>query len=102
MISMNIQDNRPKAATSLIDILPESSLTKKRHSDTNRVFLKALSARMEAVCLQMFEKGFPSSPASPIFGTISAEKFAFPSYFQLAVAMELVELVKAMIKAPID
>lgn len=95
---MNIQDNRPKTASALIDILPESALTRKRPTDTNRVFLKAMASRMEGVCLQMLEKGFPSSPAAPIIGTVSAEKFTFPSYFQLAVALELSELVKGMIK----
>ena len=98
MIALSIQDLKPKAATALIESLPESSLAKKRHSDTNRIFLRAMSARMESICLQMYEKGFPASPSLPIFGTISAEKFAFPSYFQLAVALEMVDLVRGMIK----
>ena len=63
-----------------------------------------MAHRLEDVTLVMYERGFPSDVNSPIFSKpkntdrsgISGLKF--PSYFILAVALGLHNLVKAMLK----
>jgi ankyrin repeat protein len=89
----------------LLETLSDSTLVKKRPKDANRAFLHAMVNRMTPVCLQILEKGFPVNVNHPVMGAHdhnSADKFYFPSYFQMAVSFELVDVVKAMIKLKAD
>ncbi|CAG8832356.1 30375_t:CDS:2, partial [Racocetra persica] len=99
-------DNKISDALTILSYIPNSSfssLKKKKSTEANRAFLMAIAHRMDDVALAMYERGIPGDVNSPIFvkntknsdrGGISGLKF--PSYFILAVALGLNELVKAM------
>ncbi|RIB12868.1 hypothetical protein C2G38_1780423 [Gigaspora rosea] len=103
-----IRDNKVSDALAILSYIPNSSfnsLKKKKSVEANRAFLMAIAHRMDDVALAMYERGIPSDVNSPILvknskntdrGGISGLKF--PSYFILAVALGLNELVKAMVK----
>jgi hypothetical protein len=93
-----VHDFRSMDAAACLDILSESSLIKKRPNDANKVFLTAMANRLQGVCLIMIEKGFPVNVNAPIFGGTNQSLLIFPSYFQLAVVFDLIEVCKAMIK----
>jgi hypothetical protein len=58
--------------------------------------------RLEEVAIAFLERGFPSDVNKPIFPIYDISQFEFPSYFLLAVALGLYELVTAMIKVNIS
>ncbi|KAF0505312.1 ankyrin [Gigaspora margarita] len=103
-----IRDNKVSDAITILSYIPNSSfnsLKKKKSVEANRAFLMAIAHRMDDVALAMYERGIPGDVNSPILvknskntdrGGISGLKF--PSYFILAVALGLNELVKAMVK----
>jgi hypothetical protein len=104
-LHLAIHDYRLDDCVQLLETLSDSTLVKKRPKDANRAFLHAMVSRMSGVCLKMLEKGFPVNINNPVMGSHnhgSSEKFYFPSYFQMAVAFELVEVIKAMIKLKAD
>ncbi|CAG8554703.1 25229_t:CDS:2, partial [Dentiscutata erythropus] len=97
-----IRDNKISDALTILSHIPNSSfnsLKKKKSVEANRAFLMAIANRMEDVALAMYERGFPVDVNSPIF-VKNADRggIKFPSYFILAVALGLNELVKAMVK----
>ncbi|KAI8915053.1 hypothetical protein BC831DRAFT_554507 [Entophlyctis helioformis] len=99
-LMLAIHDRRVGYSCALINELSPNSLKKKRMHESNKVFLYALANRLEPVCLLLMDKGFPFNINAPIFGasTLDPTKFIFPSYFILAVAFGLDNLIKAMLK----
>lgn len=85
----------------MIEILSEATVQKKRTGDTNKALLHAMCNRLQSLTLQLMEKGFPANPNSPIFASNENFSFSFPSYFQLAVSLDLVEVARVMIKVRI-
>ncbi|KAJ3366113.1 hypothetical protein HDU91_001987, partial [Kappamyces sp. JEL0680] len=107
-LHLAIQDCRSMESLALTELLSETTLTKKRPGDANKAFLHALANRMQSVCIQIMEKGFPPNVNTPIFATTHSHtkndknEFTFPSYFQLAVSLNLVDVVRFMIKGKAD
>jgi hypothetical protein len=97
-LNLSIHDIRVQESLSIIDLLSEQTLTKKRPVDANRAFLHAIANRMQTVCLAFMEKGFPHNVNSPIYATNfkDPDAFTFPTYFQLAVASGLYDVAKVM------
>ncbi|CAB4377691.1 unnamed protein product [Rhizophagus irregularis] len=99
-----IRDHKTSDALAILSQISSTTLKKKKNGEVNKAFLLAMAHRLEDITLSMYERGFPSDVNSPIFskpknadrGGISGLKF--PSYFILAVALGLHDLVKAMIK----
>jgi hypothetical protein len=120
-LSLAILDQRTTTACSLLEELSSAALRKKQPQLANKVFLSALAQGMEAVCVGMMEKGFPVSVNSSVVMHASVEtsaksgvtteksggggqggagmkSFQLPSYFMCALALNLDNLVRVMIK----
>lgn len=82
----------------MIDLLSEATIHKKRTADINDCFLHAMSRKMQVICLQIMEKGYPVNVNSPVYTPKDTSQLTLPSYFQLAVSLDLVEVVKVMLK----
>jgi hypothetical protein len=99
-----IRDHKTSDALAILSQISSATLKKKKNGEVNKAFLLAMAHRLEDITLSMYERGFPSDVNSPIFskpkntdrGGMSGLKF--PSYFILAVALGLYDLVKAMLK----
>ena len=101
---MAIRDHKTSDALTILSQISNNALKKKKNIEVNKSFLLAMAHRLEDITLAMYERGFPSDVNTPIFskpknverGGISGLKF--PSYFILAVALGLYDLVKTMLK----
>ena len=119
LLALAIHDNRTSTACKLLEDISPSTIKKKKPIDTNSCFLHAMANGLEAVCLILYEKGFPSNVNLPaVSATISVqslsnnlktkmtsisalggnEPFMFPSYFMMAVGVGLDNVVRAMMK----
>jgi hypothetical protein len=98
---LSIHDFKSHDAAIFLEMLSDNTLIKKRPIDAKKVFLLAMANKMQGICLIMLEKGFPTNINAPILGSTdpaSIEKFAFPTFFQMAIVFELVDVIKAMLK----
>lgn len=97
-LSMSIHDHRLQEGSSMLEILSEATLQKKRTGETNKALLHAMCNRMQGLAIGILEKGYPKSPSNPIFMPHENFSFTFPSYFHLAVSLNLVDVARTMIK----
>ncbi len=82
----------------MVELLSESTIHKKKVTDINDCLLHAMANKMQALCLQIMEKGFPANVNNSIYMYRDTAQLTFPSYFQLAVALDLNEVAKQMLK----
>ncbi|KAI8915761.1 ankyrin repeat-containing domain protein [Gorgonomyces haynaldii] len=99
-VDLAVHDRRIAHAISLINDLTSNSIRKKRVHESNRIFLKAMANRLDAVCLMFLDKGFPENINAPINGPSAKEsdKPVLPTYFMLSITFGLEAVFKAMLK----
>ncbi|KAJ3088241.1 hypothetical protein HK102_009196 [Quaeritorhiza haematococci] len=95
LLNLAIHDSKTSLACALMDDLSPNTLRKKRVAEANRVFLLGMASSMEPLCMLMLERGFPVNVNS---AALSCKDFSFPSYFLMAVALGLDNVVRLMIK----
>jgi ankyrin repeat protein len=109
LLQLAIHDNRITTASTLLNNLTYGSIKKKRSQEINQAFLYAITKKLENISLLFLNKGFPENVNSSIFdASLNIKKkqkknntLQFPSYFILAVALGLMDVVKFMIKKAI-
>ncbi|KAI9139102.1 hypothetical protein BKA69DRAFT_690231 [Paraphysoderma sedebokerense] len=102
ILNLSLQDERLDMALASVEQLTTQTVKKKRVEDSNQAFLLAITKRAESIALRIYEKGFPPDCNAPVLVSAiqrtDTPKFIFPSYFLLAVAFGLSNLVNAMLK----
>jgi len=109
LLQLAIHDNRITTASTLLNNLTTGNIKKKRAQEINKAFLYAMTKKLENISMLFLTKGFPENVNSSIFDvsmnlTKKQKKnntLQFPSYFILAVALGLMDVVKFMIKKAI-
>jgi len=97
-LNLAVHDLSTGLALDILEELNFNQCIKKHHHELNRIFLKAMMNRLEPVTLLMFQKGFPLHVNRSIYTLPKSSKFQFPSYFLIAISLNLGNLAKAMIK----
>ncbi|KAI9199447.1 ankyrin repeat-containing domain protein [Polychytrium aggregatum] len=97
LLFLAIRDLKTSLACSLIEDLSAATLKKKRPEESRKIFVMAMVNCMEPVCMMMLEKGFPVNVNAPAMESRNP-RFIFPSYFVVAVALGLDNVVRTMIK----
>lgn len=109
LLQLAIHDNRLNTASNLLNELNYNNIKKKKIQEMNNAFLLTMSKKYENLTLIFLDKGFPENVNRSIFDvSLNSNKkqkknfnLAFPSYFILAVALGLSDVVKVMIKKAI-
>jgi len=100
LLKLAVHDRRIQQACSIIEELSSNTFRKRNFSEANEIFVKAMLNNLEPVALAMLDKGFPPNVNLPIFEIQMSNdiKVNLPSYFILAVALGLDNVIKVMIK----
>ncbi|KAL6624289.1 ankyrin [Neocallimastix sp. 'constans'] len=109
LLQLAIHDNRITTASTLLNNLTYGSVRKKKTQEINKAFLYAMTKKLENISLLFLNKGFPNNVNSSIFDANmnltkkqkKNDNLQFPSYFILAVALGLMDVVNFMIKKAI-
>jgi len=100
LLKLAVHDRRVQQACTIIEELSTNTLRKRNFSEANNIFVKAMLNNLEPVVLSMLDKGFPPNINLPIFEIQMSNdtKVNLPSYFLLAVALGLENVIKVMIR----
>lgn len=100
LLKLAVHDRRVQQACSIIEDLSSNTFRKRNFTEANDIFLKAMLNNLEPVVLSMLDKGFPPNINLPIYEIQMSNdiKVDLPSYFLLAVALGMDNVIKVMIK----
>ncbi|ORX87654.1 ankyrin [Anaeromyces robustus] len=100
LLKLAVHDRRIQQACTIIEELSSNTFRKRNFDEANNIFVRAMLNNLEPVVLSMLDKGFPPNINLPIFEVQMANdvKVKLPSYFLLAVALGLDNVIKVMIK----
>jgi len=100
LLNLAVHDRRIQQACTIIEELSSNTFRKRNFSEANNIFVKAMLNNLEQVVLAMLDKGFPPNINLPIFEIKMSNdvKINLPSYFILAVALGLDNVIKVMIR----
>jgi len=100
LLNLAVHDRRIQQACTIIEELSSNTFRKRNFSEANNIFVKAMLNNLEPVVLSMLDKGFPPNINLPIYEIQMSNdtKVNLPSYFLLAVALGLENVIKVMIR----
>jgi len=100
LLKLAVHDHRIQQAVSLVEDLSSNTFRKRNFAEANNIFVKAMLLNLEPVVLSMLDKGFPPNINLPIYEIQMSNdiKVNLPSYFLLAVALGMDNVIKVMIR----